>query len=255
METINIDREKCVGCGQCVKDCVAGILRLNNGKTELQGTSCIGCGHCYAICPAEAVSIPALEPGTGDLADMASIDSNLLLQAMKSRRTIRQFLPKEVEEEKIQKILEAGRYCPTGTNSQDIAYTVLGSRQEAIEAQCVSLFRKAQGAAGSISAMVRNLNVDDHYFFKGAPLVIVVSGKSRVNAALASSYMELMAESLGLGVLYSGFFVACTAFSSSIRRELALPKGYKPITCLVIGYPAVKYHRIPGRKPAQVTRL
>ena len=67
--------------------------------------------------------------------------------------------------------------------------------------------------------------------------------------------MELMAESLGLGVLYSGFFVACTRLSRKLRKMLDLPKGHKVITCMVIGYPAVKYQRIVPRKPLQSRTL
>ena len=79
-------------------------------------------------------------------------------------------------------------------------------------------------------------------------MVIVVSARSSVDAALASSYMEIMAESLGLGVLYSGFFIACTRLSRELRTLLSLPKGQKAVTCMVIGYPAVKYQRIVPRK-------
>lgn len=152
-------------------------------------------------------------------------------------------------------ILEAGRYAPTGSNSQDVSYTILGSKQAEIEENCVALFRKGIGAAGIVSPMAKNISVDDHFFFKGAPLVIVVSGKGEVNASLASSYMELMAESLGLGVLYSGFFIACTRLSGKVRGLLDLPSGHKAVTCMVIGYPKVKYRRIPSRKELKVKTL
>lgn len=252
---ITIQEEKCIGCGLCVSDCVAGFLYLDGGKAKVRAAGCISCGHCYAICPRDAVSIPEFTENNGDFASMADMDSTHLLQAMKSRRTMRQFTSAPVETEKLQMILEAGRYCPTGSNAQDVAYTVLGSRQDEIEAICVNLFRKGIGAAGKFSAMARNINVDDHYFFKGASLVIVVSGKGSVNASLASSYMELMAESLGLGVLYSGFFIACTRLSGKIRKILDLPKGHKAVTCMVIGYPKVHYRRIPGRKKINVRTL
>lgn len=253
--SVIIDREKCIGCGQCVSDCVAGFLFLADGKANTKSGGCISCGHCYAVCPQNAVSIPELETDNGEYVNPAELDSQLLLQAMKSRRSIRRFRNQPVESEKVGMILEAGRYCPTGSNSQDVAYTILGSRQSEIEKLCVGLFRKGMGAAGKVSAMARNIEVDDHYFFKGAPLVIVVSGASGGNAALASSYMELMAQSLGLGVLYSGFFIACTRISPKLRRMLSLPAGHKAITCLVIGYPNVQYRRIPGRKKINVKTL
>ena len=85
--------------------------------------------------------------------------------------------------------------------------------------------------------------------------MIIVSGKDDVNAALASSYMEIMAESLGLGVLYSGFFRVCAGISGKLRKLLELSKGHKVVTCMVIGYPSVKYQRIVPRKDLQMKRL
>ena len=64
-----------------------------------------------------------------------------------------------------------------------------------------------------------------------------------------------MAESLGLGVLYSGFFVMCSRISRKLRKLIRLPKGHKVVTCMVIGYPAVKYQRIVPRKPLQSREL
>lgn len=255
MNPVMIDTEKCVGCGLCVRDCVAGFLHLENGKAAASESGCIRCGHCYAVCPQDAISLPGLEPGTGELVDMAEFDSQRLLQAMKSRRSIRQFSSRPVEQEKIDMILEAGRYCPTGSNSQDVTYTILGSRQDEIEELCVNMLKVGIGAAARISAAAKRLVFDDHFFFKGAPLVILVSGRSSGNANLASSYMELMAESLGLGVLYSGYFVACSKIHPKVSKILDIPMGQKVVNCMVIGYPAVKYQRIPGRKPISLRKL
>lgn len=255
MASVMIEKEKCIGCGNCVKDCVSGFLKLENGKAVVGTAGCIGCGHCYAVCPTEAVSMPEMETDNGEYISFSEFDSDRLLQAMKSRRTVRRFQSREVEPEKVEMILEAGRYCPTAANVQDVAYTILGSRQDEIEAICVNLFRKGIGAAGKVSAMARNICIDDRYFFKGAPLVIVVSAKSKGNANLASSYMEIMAESLSLGVLYSGFFIACSSISGKVRKLLQLPAGHKAVTCMVIGYPEVKHHRIPGRKKPLIRKL
>ncbi|WP_325206284.1 hypothetical protein [Methanobrevibacter ruminantium] len=41
-------------------------------------------------------------------------------------------------------ILEAGRYAPTGANSQNVKYTILGSKQKEAEEICVNLFRKGK---------------------------------------------------------------------------------------------------------------
>ena len=186
---------------------------------------------------------------------MTEIPSDTLLSAMKSRRTVRQFTDQAVEQEKIDTILEAGRYSPTGGNSQNVSYTILGSRQDEAEAICVDLFRKGTSLPRRFKAFAERFNITDNFFFKGAPLVILVSSRSSVDAGLASSYMEIMAESLGLGVLYSGFFVMCSRLSRKLRKLIGLPRGHKVVTCMVIGYPAVKYQRIVPRKPLKSRTL
>lgn len=255
MNPIIINEEKCIGCGLCAKDCVSSYLYIEGGKAHTNKGGCIECGHCYAICPQGAVTMAGYECKDEAVVPMTEIPADTLLTAMRSRRSIRQFTDQPVEQEKLDKILEAGRYSPTGGNSQKVAYTILGSRQAEAEAICVELFRKGTGLAGKFASLAERFNITDNFFFKGAPLVIVVSGKSKTDAGLASAYMEIMAESLGLGVLYSGFFVSCTKLSRKLREMLKLPKGHKVRTCLIIGYPSVKYRRIVPRKPLQAKTL
>ena len=255
MNPILINKEKCIGCELCVKDCPSSYLHIENGKAHAGDVGCLECGHCYAICPQGAIRMMNYDCTEEAVVPMTEIPSDTLLAAMKSRRTIRQFTDQAVEPEKIQKILEAGRYSPTGGNSQNVLFTILGSKQKKAEEICVDLFRKGTDLAERLKAFSDRFNITDNFFFKGAPLVIVVSGRSSVDAGLASSYMEIMAESLGLGVLYSGFFVMCTKISRKLRKLLGIPKGQKVVTCMVIGYPAVKYQRIVPRKPLQSKTL
>ena len=255
MNPIIIDYEKCIGCGLCVNDCPNAHLYLENKKAKAVETGCIECGHCFAICPMNAVKLADYACGDEPVTPMTAFDSDKLLSAMKSRRSIRHFTAQRVEEEKLQKILEAGRYCPTGGNAQNVAFTILGSKQSEAEGICVRLFRKGKKLGSPFVEFLKRIDISDDFFFKGAPLVIVVSSKSHINAGLASSYMELMAYNLGLGVLYSGFFVICTKLSGKLKKMLQLPKGHKVISCLVIGYPDVKYQRIVPRKEAQAKVL
>ncbi len=88
---------------------------------------------------------------------------------------------------------------------------------------------------------------NDRIFFN-APLVIVVTASSEVNAALASSNMELMANAMGLGVLFSGFFVRAAKDNKDIKEFLQVKRRKEIVTCMVIGYPDVKYVRTVPRK-------
>ncbi|MBR0307876.1 MAG: nitroreductase family protein [Mogibacterium sp.] len=255
MNPIVVNEEKCIGCELCVKDCPSSYLHIENGKAHTNTGGCLECGHCYAICPQAAITMTNYDCTDEPVVPMSELSSDTLLAAMKSRRTVRQFTDQAVEPEKVQRILEAGRYSPTGGNSQNVSYTILGSKQNEAEALCVDLFRKGTSLPRRSKAFAERFNITDNFFFKGAPLVILVSSRSSVDAGLASSYMELMAESLGLGVLYSGFFVMCTRLSRKLRKLISLPRGHKVVTCMVIGYPAVKYQRIVPRKLLQSKTL
>jgi len=55
---INIDEEKCNGCGQCVVDCAEAALRIVNGKARLiKEIYCDGLGACLGSCPTGALTI------------------------------------------------------------------------------------------------------------------------------------------------------------------------------------------------------
>jgi NAD-dependent dihydropyrimidine dehydrogenase PreA subunit len=54
-----IDREKCVGCGDCVAWCPSGAVKLLNGKITLaKPEACSYCTECEAICSAGAIRCP-----------------------------------------------------------------------------------------------------------------------------------------------------------------------------------------------------
>ena len=52
-----IDPEKCDGCGECVEECPAGAISIENGKAILKEALCKGCGACGAVCPTEAINL------------------------------------------------------------------------------------------------------------------------------------------------------------------------------------------------------
>ena len=248
-----IDKAKCIGCGLCVSDCVSQCIKIENGKAQVNEPFCIGCGHCYAVCPKNAVTLqgwgePVAEPSKEPVSPEA------LMGMMKRRRSVRQFQDKPVPQEVIDQLLEAARYCPTAENHQVVEYIILDEKKAEAEAMAVAGFRKAKKLLDKIVPIMANQEVDDHFFFKNAPLVIIVTNKAGMDDGLAASYIELMANSLGLGVLYSGFFRVATKVNPKLRALLKIRKGYHLTACMVIGYPKIQYQRIPPRFPVKVRR-
>lgn len=245
--------ERCIGCGLCVSDCVANHLFLEGGTVRAKEVGCIACGHCEAICPQSAIELAGFDDVSIPYEQQTRLDPNTLLMAIKSRRSIRSFTEQAVDPAVLQQILEAGRLAPTGSNAQDTGFIILGSKQAELEALSVQMFRNLTGVAKVFSSYLREMEIDDHFFFKKAPLVIVLTGNA-VNASLAAENMAFMAEAYGLGVLFSGFYTVCANKNSKIRDIMGMEKHEKAVTTLVIGHPAVQYHRTAKREKAK-TRI
>lgn len=254
MEKIVIDSAKCVGCGLCVKDCVGFDIKIENGKAVANGDSCIRCGHCEAVCPNSAVKVLGYENSVEEFTEQTRLNPDELMAAIKTRRTIRQFTEEAVSEDIIEKIIEAGRLAPTGTNSQGTSYVVIQKTKAECEKISVKMFGSLLRFGQKFIPQLKSMKIDDNFFFKKAPLVILVLGNDKVSASLAAQNMAFMAEACGLGVLFSGFFTMCVRFSKKIKKLLGIKKE-KPVITLVIGHSAVKYKRTANRNTAVVKYL
>ena len=61
-EIVNIDEEKCNGCGVCVPNCHEGALQIIDGKARLiSELMCDGLGACLGHCPEGAITIEKRE--------------------------------------------------------------------------------------------------------------------------------------------------------------------------------------------------
>lgn len=268
-----INKELCIGCTKCIKDCpVNDITMTSENKAEIKNKRCIKCGHCIAVCP-----VPAPYSETFDITEVIpynkeefEISPERLLNFIKFRRSVRSFTNEAVAPELLSQIIEAGRYTPTGRNLQEVSYIVVTEQLKklkdmmyaALEKKGNSILRtKSEMPEASImyariwKAMYRNYQAapdeKDGLFFH-APAVIFVVGKSRTDAALASSNMELMINALGLGAFYCGFGIFAVNDDPDIREFLGLADDITVESCLVIGHPAVTYHRTVPRKKADV---
>lgn len=269
---IIINTEKCIGCGKCVKDCFPRNIEIAGSKARLRRDTCIRCGHCIAVCPENAVSTD--EYGMHEVLEYNrvafSIEPDRLLRFIQFRRTIRQYIKRDVEEEKLLKIIEAGRFTQTGSNAQDVSYIVVKEALPALKEMALETLKRMGEAylkgeeprdptyrryAGLWIRMYDEFKADpergDRLFFN-APAVIVVTAVSPIDGGLASSNMELMTDALGLGTMFSGFFVRAAKVNSKIGDFLQVKDEKQIISCMTIGYPDVQYVRTVPRRKADV---
>lgn len=264
MFEVNI--EKCIGCGLCIKDCFARDIELIDRKAKIKNITCFKCGHCIAVCPVGAVSTD--EYNMNDVVEYEknsfSIEPETLLNFIKFERTVRQFKDKDVESEKILKIIEAGRFTQTASNAQNVNYVVVKNEiqevrkiiLETLNNQGKHLLENSTNPLykryGEMWIKMYNDFISDplgvdNLFFK-VPVLIIVTSEHILNAGLASANMKLMIDALGLGAVFSGFFTRACEGNSRIKEFLGIDENQNIVTCMVIGYPDVKYSRTVPRK-------
>lgn len=265
-----IDQEQCNGCELCVQDCLRKIIIMENQKASIkmdEAGACLKCGHCIAVCPNDAVYMDDY-----DMTEVLpyeerkfAVNPDNLLNFIKYRRSVRQFKKKPVEQEKLLKIIEAGRFTPTAGNTQGVSYIVIREKLEIIKPLAYNSLRSMADTVlqdnnkPNLIKFYANMWVqmyDDYYqrkkdrLFFDAPVVVLTLAYSPIDAALAASNMELMANALGLGCLFNGFFISAAVNNTEIKRTLGINNKKQIQTCLVIGYPNVRYFRtVPRKKP------
>lgn len=257
---ILIDKEKCTGCGQCIEDCVGGVLTCAEGKARAV-RPCIQCGHCTAVCPAAAISIPGY-----DMKDVEeyeegtfTVEPDALLHMIKFRRSIRKYRECKIEEEHLASIIQAGRYTATAKNAQSCYFTVVKDNldylKRAVWEQIDELTDKKEPVPAELKPYLafnrrRKENPGDDFLFRNAPSVIYVACENSIDAGLAAQNMELMAVSLGMGMLYNGYLARITESNAELKEWLGLSAPIR--ICMLAGYPDMKYRRTVPRKEANI---
>ncbi|MBS6271462.1 MAG: 4Fe-4S binding protein [Clostridiaceae bacterium] len=51
---MTLDKDKCLGCTNCIKRCPTEAIRVREGKAQIISERCIDCGECIRVCPHHA---------------------------------------------------------------------------------------------------------------------------------------------------------------------------------------------------------
>ena len=100
-----VDKEKCIKCGLCQKDCISKIIKNDSEGYPCVSdeTACIGCQHCLAICPKGAISIFGKNPDNSDKIEN-KVSPEQLENLIKSRRSCRIFKQENIDTETMNKL-------------------------------------------------------------------------------------------------------------------------------------------------------
>jgi nitroreductase len=159
-----------------------------------------------------------------------------LYEVMKTRRSIRSYTPDLIREEKLNRVLEAVRISPSGSNRQPWKFILVKNNE----------LKKQLATA-----------CNNQEFIVEAPLVVVACGykiptnrggymgdmSMLVDVAIAFTHMILAARAEGLGTCWIGSFD-----NNQVKRILKIPDDVNVAAISPLGYPKQGFSEPGDRK-------
>ena len=263
-KSITVNKNKCLHCGMCVRDCIVNCIRFDSEKIPeyVEGGEkiCVGCQHCMAICPAGALSFGGKNPD--DSESVGYSNSSDLLRLIKSRRSVRFYKKQDVPAEKLMLLKEMLAYPPSGGNIDTLHFSIVATAEKmnAISKLTYEKMQSNENPSPAIKFFLEHYKNGVDFIYRGAPSLIAVSvdkskaipGCENADPIIALSYLELYAQSLGLGTLWTDAALMTAQEIPEVRALLEIPDGYSLNYIMLLGIPAIKYKRTVQREPAYV---
>jgi nitroreductase len=149
---------------------------------------------------------------------------NDALNLLKTRRSIRKYKDQKVEEEKIQKCLEAARWAPSASNKQPWEFLIVTDEQ--IRKKLSEIHPYASFVAESPVVFIPLTNPEVHVKYHMS------------DTALATLQYMIEAHSLGLGTCWAG--VIGSSIEAEIKDLLGIPENLNILGLVATGYPDEK---------------
>jgi len=271
---IKVDERLCIGCGSCLRTCPGGLITKGDRVPVPTANSwdlCIDCGHCVAVCPTGALQQRALGPD-----ECAPIDVHLIprwdvaRQFLVSRRSVRVYVNRPVEKDKILQVLDVARFAPSGGNRQGkILRWVVNSDPAQVHRVAQMSIDWMKSVRDSNPAMYKEAKLGvftsawdegEDQIARGAPCFVQAwaprdERTAPQAATIALAYAQLAAHALGLGTSFSGGINTAAQAHPPLIELLGLPEGVVSFGTMLLGHPAETFLRIPARTLPDVTWL
>jgi nitroreductase/NAD-dependent dihydropyrimidine dehydrogenase PreA subunit len=260
---VTVADEGCMVCGHCMAVCPVGAIEVNGVTAFLH----------FETFPEHTEN---MAPGR--------FETDRLVQLMRSRRSCRNYREEAVDLDMLEDLVRVGTTAPSGTNSQSWRYTILPERKdvEALGGLTGDYYRELNRQASNpvyrflarffagdalgqyyrgyyrtVREALRQWD-EEHVdrLFHGATAAILVTGETSAScpaedALLASQNILLAAHAMGLGSCLIGFVVEAVRRSKKMKMALNLDDTTRLYSVIALGYPAIAYQRVAGRKKVQ----
>ena len=162
------------------------------------------------------------------------MEFNPVLSNIMARRSVRKYLDKPVEHEKLEMIVRAGIYAPSGGNRQQWYIRVVEDQKLINDVSAI--YKQGLSAANFNDKDFKNM-------FRNAPTLICVCTPIRggdLDAGMLGENMMLAAQAMGLGTCCLGGPVRWLALNEKAKffiERLEIPADYKLSYIIGVGYP------------------
>ena len=144
-----------------------------------------------------------------------------VLEAIRNRRSIRRYQTKDVPEDKVTKVLEAGRWAPSAHNSQPRRFIVIKDQKTRKELARIAPYGSFLAESPVAIAVVIDPSSSNHPVEDGAA---------------ATQNMLLAAHALGLGSCWIGSYGS--GYEDGAKRILGIPDDRRLLSLISLGYAA-----------------
>ncbi|OFX73645.1 MAG: hypothetical protein A2X12_03910 [Bacteroidetes bacterium GWE2_29_8] len=293
METLvafYVNPESCSKCGICVDVCPALILEKDNsGKVNFKPDYihlCLGCGQCMAVCNTKSVFAKGMQYDK-DFFEFS--ETNDFFSLTEHRRSVRRFKPKPINEEEINKILNAVSQAPHGDSHHHVEVTIINNRDKIMEAlplmsqfydklqkwlhnpfmRSIIKFRKGKHTLNTLTnhllpriekGIYKNISYDYDGITRGAHTLLIFHAHKDSEEHIEDSYIfvtyaTLAAQALGLGSTIIGLVPAALNKSDELKKMFNIPNDHDSVVSLIVGYPKYKYLRGIKRELKSVNNI
>ncbi len=147
-----------------------------------------------------------------------------VMEAIKKRKSIRSYQAREVEQEKLDLLLEAARLAPSANNKQEWRFIVVKDKETR---QRLMAAAKGQSFVGEAPCVIACCAQTDNHKMTCGQLCYPI------DVAIAIEHMALKAVEEGLGTCWIGAF-----YEDEVKKILNIPEEIKVVELLTLGYPA-----------------
>lgn len=191
-----------------------------------------------------------------------------MIEKMIARRAIRRFQDRQLEEDMLEQILEAGLYAPSAGNNQRSRIVVC--QDKAINEHLGRLSRHMQFKDGDPAQIAQSISADQPSIkddltlmdgFYHAPTVLTIFSPkmkyTREDAAMIAQNIQLAAHFLGVGACYVGRTeeVFDTEYGRALRGKWGVEEDLVPVGNVLLGYRDGPEPRTKPRKEGRILRV